>query len=99
MSGKFHPIMEIMKIKLLFKFKKKKKSSNNPIQTIQSVPFSPSFCPIHRTGSAFLSTPPLPRCAVSSGCEQNNVNVWRHLTSLLAFRAQPNHSRPEPIGN
>lgn len=46
-----------------------------------------------------FSFPPLPRCAVGSGCEQNNVNVWRHLTSPLAFRAQPNHSGPKPIGN
>lgn len=57
-----------------------------------------------------VSTPPppphphhpnsaLPHCAVSSRCERSNVNVWRHLTSPLAFRAQPNHSGPKPIGN
>lgn len=38
MSGKFHPIMEIMKIKLLFKLKKKKK-----VLTIQSKQYSLSL--------------------------------------------------------
>lgn len=46
-----------------------------------------------------LICPPLPRCTVGSGCEQSNANVWRHLTSLLASGAQPNHSGLKPIGN
>lgn len=58
------------------------------------LPSAPPTMPDQR-----FSFPPLPRRAVGSGCEQNNVNVWRHLTSLLAFRAQPNHSGPKPIGN
>lgn len=56
------------------------------------------LCASHHARSVLLS-PPLPCCAVGSGCEQNNINVWRHLTSPLAFRAQPNHSGPKPIGN